>query len=67
MESRYYISSLDSDAKRLFQATRSHWGHREQCPLVLDLSIREGESRAGVGHSAEYLAIVRYMALNLLR
>ena len=33
LESRYYISSLDSDAKRLFQATRSHWGHREQCPL----------------------------------
>ena len=33
LESRYYISSLDSDAKRLLQATPEPLGHREQSPL----------------------------------
>ena len=67
LESRYYISSLDSDAKRLLQATRSHWGIENRVHWVLDLSFREDESRVRAGHSAENLAIVRHMALNLLR
>ena len=61
------ISSLDSDAKRLLQATRSHWGIENRVHWVLDLSFREDESRVRTGHSAENLAIVRHMALNLLR
>ena len=67
LESRYYISSLDSDAKRLLQATWSHWGIENRVHWVLDLSFREDESRVRAGHSAENLAIVRHMALNLLR
>ena len=39
LESRYYISSLDSDAKRLLQATRSHWGIENRVHWVLDLSL----------------------------
>ena len=67
LESRYYISSLDSDAKRLLQATRSHWGIENRVHWVLDLSLREDESRVRAGHYAENLAIVRHMSLNLLR
>ena len=67
VESRYYISSLESDARRLLQATRSHWGIENRLHWVLDLSFREGESRIRAGNASENLLIVRHMALNLLR
>ena len=67
LEPRYYISSLDSDAQRLLQTTRSYWGIENSVHWALDLSFRQDESRVRAGHAAENLAIVRHMALNLLR
>ncbi len=67
VESRYYISSLEPDARRLLQAARSHWGIENRVHWVLDLSFREDESRVRTGNASENLAIIRHMALNLLR
>ena len=67
VESRYYISSLEPDARRLLQAARSHWGIENRVHWVLDLSFREDESRIRSGNTSENLAIIRHMALNLLR
>ena len=67
VEYRYYISSLASDAKGLLQATRSHWGIENRVHWVLDLSFREDESRVRMGNAAQNLAVIRHMALNLLR
>ena len=67
VESRYYISSLQSDAGRLLPATLSHWGIENSVHWLLDLSFREDESRIRTGNAPENMAIVQHMALNLLR
>ena len=66
-KTRYYLSSLSGDAKELAKAVRSHWGIENQVHWVLDVAFREDMSRSRLGHSAENLALVRKLALNLLR
>jgi predicted transposase YbfD/YdcC len=64
---RYYISSLDGQAARLLDATRAHWGVENDLHWSLDIAFREDESRVRVGHAAENLAVLRHMALNVLK
>jgi predicted transposase YbfD/YdcC len=64
---RYYISSLDGPAARLLDATRRHWGIENDLHWSLDIAFREDESRVRVGHGPENLAVLRHMALNLLK
>ncbi len=55
----------------MLQATRSHWGIENSLQnslhWVLDLSFREDESRVRTGNAPENLALIRHLALNLLR
>ena len=64
---RYYISSLDGQAARLLDATRAHWGVENDLHWTLDIAFREDESRVRIGHAAENLAVLRHMALNVLK
>ena len=64
---RYYISSLAGQAGRLLDVTRRHWGVENDLHWCLDIAFREDESRVRVGHAAENLAVLRHMALNLLK
>lgn len=64
---RYYISSLRTDAKTMLESVRSHWGIENSMHWVLDMGFREDESRVRLGNSAENLSILRRMAMNLMR
>jgi predicted transposase YbfD/YdcC len=66
-ETRHYLSSLPADAKALAQAIRSHWGIENRLHWVLDLAFHEDASRVRTDHAPENLAIIRHIALNLLR
>jgi predicted transposase YbfD/YdcC len=66
-EMRYYIGSVGNDAKQLVEAVRGHWGIENSVHWVLDIAFREDESRVRVGNSAQNIAVLRHIALNLLR
>jgi hypothetical protein len=42
-ETRYYLSSLPSDAAIVGRAVRSHWGIENRLHWVLDIAFREDE------------------------
>lgn len=66
-ESRYYISSLPPIAEGLAKAIRSHWGIENSLHWVLDVEFDEDRSRVRKGESPENLAVVRHIAINLLK
>jgi len=65
-EDRFYIASVQ-DAKLVLQCTRSHWGIENKVHWVLDIAFDEDRSRVRKGYGAENLAILRHIALNLLK
>ena len=66
-EARHYLSSLPADAALLQRVIRSHWGIEHRLHWVLDLAFHADSSRVRTDHAPENLAIIRHLALNLLR
>ena len=67
-ERRYYISTLDgSDARRMAEVIRGHWGIENKLHYALDVSFAEDQCRVRKGHAAENFSRIRRLALNLLR
>jgi predicted transposase YbfD/YdcC len=66
VERRYYLASLPLGVTPFARAVRGHWGVENKLHWVLDVQMREDDSRARAGYAAENLATLRRLALNLL-
>lgn len=66
-ETRYYLCSRSGVAKEFAQAVRSHWGIENSLHWVLDVDFREDDNRVRQGYAAENFAVLRRVALNLIK
>jgi predicted transposase YbfD/YdcC len=66
-ETRFYITSFQGEVKHFADAVRSHWGIENSLHWVLDIAFREDECRVRKDHGPRNLAVLRHIALNLLR
>lgn len=67
-ETRYFISSMDAaNPDSLGQIVRAHWGIENNLHWVLDYAFREDDQRMRSGNSDANMAVVRHIALNLLK
>lgn len=67
VERRYYLSSLPLNAREFARAVRGHWAIENKLHWVMDVVFGEDQSRARAGYAAQNLALLRRLALNLLK
>jgi predicted transposase YbfD/YdcC len=67
VKTRFYISSLEANAKRILIATRQHWNIENSLHWVFDISFNEDRSQVRKDHAPANLAVLRHMAVNLLK
>jgi predicted transposase YbfD/YdcC len=66
-EVRYFIGSRKAKAKVYGNALRNHWGIENNLHWQLDVSFAEDKNRVSKRRGAENLALVRRLALSLLK
>lgn len=67
LETRFYISSMGLKVKAFAEAVRGHWSIENNLHWVLDVAFHEDASRLRKDHGPENLALVRRIALSLLK
>jgi predicted transposase YbfD/YdcC len=66
-EVRYYLSSQTGGAAQALRSVRSHWGVENSLHYVLDVAFNEDACRIRKDNAPVNFALLRQMALNLLR
>jgi predicted transposase YbfD/YdcC len=64
---RYYLLSKHFPAKKLLQIVRSHWGIENRLHWMLDVVFGEDGNRSRSDNAPENLAILRRLAINVIR
>ena len=65
---RYFLTSLEYEDIDIFmEAVRKHWQIEVDLHWSLDVSFKEDHSQVRIGNAAENLALIRRIALNLLK
>lgn len=67
VERRYFISSLEANAAELMRCVRGHWAIENELHWCLDIAFREDHCQVREATSAENLATLRHIGINLLK
>lgn len=67
IQDRFYLCSIPADAKLFAKSVRQHWCVENKLHWCLDVQMQEDLSRIRDGYSAENFAVLRHIALNLLK
>ncbi len=63
----FILRLLNRMQKKTLTAIRQHWGIENQLHWTLDMTFREDESRIRTEAAPENFAIMRHIALNLIK
>jgi predicted transposase YbfD/YdcC len=66
-EVAYFLSSKSAPATFFLQVIRDHWAIENQLHWSLDVTFREDDNTTYLGHAAQNLALIRRLALMLLK
>lgn len=66
-EIRYFLTSSQAEGATLVSAVRDHWAIENSLHWVLDVGFREDDSRLRDRNAAANLAVIRKIAINLVK
>jgi predicted transposase YbfD/YdcC len=66
-KTRYFISSRAADVRAFATRVRGHWQIENQLHWRLDVIFAEDNAHIRVNHGPENMAVLRHMAINLLK
>ncbi len=66
-QSRYYLLSTPLSAERFNSVVREHWGIENRLHWVLDVVMNEDQARNRKDNGPNNLAVLRHMALNIIK
>jgi predicted transposase YbfD/YdcC len=64
---RYYGSSRQADARAFAKWVRGHWSIENSLHYVMDVTFGEDASLSDTGHSAENIALIKRLAMNIVK
>lgn len=66
-DTRYYLSSLEADAKYINHSIRTHWSVENQLHWTLDVAFGDDASRKQKDNGAQNFYILNRIGLNIIK